>query len=75
MTDNHTSARGIMGLMQPKGPPEQPEGHRLRQVTYLILTAKSRSAMRTASSFGKRSSSPLPSASGSVNDNELLKVS
>ena len=28
MVDNHTSARGIMGLMLPKGPPMKPKGRR-----------------------------------------------
>ena len=29
LVDNHTSARGIMGLMLPKGTPMQPKGRRL----------------------------------------------
>ena len=30
MRVNNTPVRGIMGLMQPKGPPQQPKGHILR---------------------------------------------
>ena len=28
MVDNHTPARGIMGLMLPEGPPQQPKQHK-----------------------------------------------
>ena len=68
MRDNQTPAWGIMGLMQPKGPPQQPKGNRLcnraimRFITVIITLLTNRSAKLLAALLSTEPwSSPGPS--------------